>query len=364
MFIVILFSILAIIFTYLEVKYSLKGGMKLGFSLVTLLGVIHYDYGSDYMAYYDVYNDIISYPFDIQYVLDVVIFRDPGWVVLCHLFKYLGGFFSLIAFLAILQNVIVYKTIRKYVSRSWWPISVFIYLFNSSLYLLSFSMLRQSLVIFIFLGCWPLIEKKKILLSLLILIFCSFIHKSSMILLPLAFWGYLPVNKGKILSLFFVVIFSVLWISKDLMNNTLEYFLSFDSLSSYETYGNSDVKMSFGLGYLLGLIPFILSLFYLCKSTSRASLNNKRIVALSMISFFIIPFSLVIPLVNRIAMFFYGYSILSIPMIYGNVNTRILRYGLLSINIMLTMVGYMGFYNSPIYGESYRVFHTVFSQIF
>ena len=110
--------------------------------------MIHYDYGNDYMPYYNVYKQVTSYRFDLSGILAGDYFREPGWVLLCWFFKPIGGFFMMVAVLNLIENMLVYRTIKIYVEKKWWPLSVFIYLFSTSLYLLNFSMMRQKFIAF------------------------------------------------------------------------------------------------------------------------------------------------------------------------------------------------------------------------
>lgn len=100
----------------------------------------------------------------------------------------------MVAALNIFQNVIVYKTIKKYVEKSWWPMAVFIYLFSTCLYLLNFSMMRQGLVVCVFLWSWQWIVEKKWVKTVLVLLICVNIHKSAFFLLPFAFLGFIPMK--------------------------------------------------------------------------------------------------------------------------------------------------------------------------
>ena len=112
MFVVIICSLIAILFTFLESRGTFPNGMKLGFVLVTILGVIHYDFGNDYMSYYSVYESIKDVPFDFELIMSGDLYREPGWVFLNYLFKPVGGFFMLVAVLSIIQNVIIYNFIN------------------------------------------------------------------------------------------------------------------------------------------------------------------------------------------------------------------------------------------------------------
>ena len=151
MYIVITCSLIAILLTYLDSRKIINGGMKWGFILVTLLAVIHYDYGNDYMAYYNLYKQIESFA-SLGDLISSDFYRDAGWSVVNYLFRYLGGFFSLVAVISIFQGVVFYKSINRFLPRHLWAFGIFIYLVTTSFYLLNFSMLRQGFVIASFLA--------------------------------------------------------------------------------------------------------------------------------------------------------------------------------------------------------------------
>ena len=238
MYIVIFCSLLALLLTYLDTRGMVKNGMFLGFVLITFLQVVHYDYGNDYMSYYNKYFEITQYDFNLQNILDKELYREPGWAILNYCFKPFGdyGFFMLVAVISTFQGIVIYKSIKKYVPNSQWPYAVFIYLFSTSLYLMEFTMLRQMLVMIIFIALWPLIERRKFVIPLIILYLCSFIHASSIILLPFTFWGFIPMGKytGKIFTVIYLALFVTLFVYKDLIDDALVgynlYLEVFDSI--------------------------------------------------------------------------------------------------------------------------------------
>lgn len=366
MLIVILFSLIALILTYLEATGKLKNGMKFGFALITFLGAIHYDYGNDYMSYMYIYKECTSVPFDLSSILAKVIFKESGWVLLCWAFKNLGGFFVMVAVLNIVQNIIVYKFIKFNVSTSWWPLAIFIYLFSTSFYLMSFSMMRQEFVMIIFLGLWQYIKGRNWVIPLLVLYACSFIHSSALILLPFSFWGFIPMKNGKCIGCLYIFILIFLWSFKGILNNLFQYALTLDEVfyNYAESYDSDDNSMHIGLGFIMNLIPFVLSTLFLCQNNLRHSSEQKLLVAIASLSFLITPFSRIIPIVGRLGMFFSIFNLGAIPLIYGNIRKPILRIGFLSLFSLMTIYNYIIFFNSPIWQEKYTIFHTIFSQIF
>lgn len=365
MFIVVLCSLVALFLTFLESRKILRNGMGFGFTLVTFLGCIHYNYGNDYMAYYDIYKSIVSVNFNLSDILAGEVYKEPGWALLCYFFKPLGGFFVMVAALNIVQNIIVYRVIKSNVKQTWWPLAVFVYLFSTSFYLLNFSMMRQGLVICLFLGTWMLIKEKKNLKSLLILFLCSTIHKSALVLLPFAFWGMVPIRKGRGAVIIFVILYFFIWFSGTFMNDVMGLFLSFEEFEEYgKAYGDYESENTYRLGFVLNMIPCVLSLLYMMSQRQDCTHEDKLVVALSIISFIIAPFSEIVPLVGRIGIYFSVFQIIAAPKIYSYIKNNIIALGLLSIYCFMILYGYIQFFNSPVYHKAYSDFHTVFSLIF
>ena len=161
MYIVIIISLIALFLTYQESVGRNKWGMKAGFILLTILACIHYDYGNDYMKYYELAKSFDNMPFDLMAIMEGEYFRDPGWVIINVLFNYVGGFFTLVAVLSIFQGAVFYRFIKGNVDKKWWWMGMYIYAICTSFYVLNFSMLRQGLAVAIFLACYPLIKPKE-----------------------------------------------------------------------------------------------------------------------------------------------------------------------------------------------------------
>lgn len=364
MYIVIFCSILALLLTELESNGLLKGAMKWGFFIVTLLGCIHYNYGNDYKAYHNVYNTIVSIPFDWGLLISGHIYKEPGWAILCYIFEDIGGFFMMVAVLNIVQNVIIYKAIKNNVNRRWWTLSIFIYLFSTSFYLLNFSMMRQGLVVCLFLGVWEAIKHKRFLISLIILLLCYTIHNSAIILLPVLLACFVKIKNGRIATLMFILTYILLWFKGGFINEILSLFLFVDDIADYAvSYGEEFNSNTYGIGFILNLIPFILSLIYIADRSRVQEHSDKLAVAISIMCFIIAPFTEVIPLIGRVGMYFGVYQIIAIPKIYSNVATPILRIPLLTVFCIMLIYNYMKFFNSPVFHDSYSTFHTIFSAI-
>lgn len=363
MFVVITTSLIALLLTYLESIGKFRGGMKWGFVMVTILGAIHYNYGSDYMAYYRLYQMIEDNPFNLKSIMSGDVYRDPGWVLLCYLFKYFGGFFMMVAILNIVQNMIVYRFIKREVEKTWRPLAFFIYLFHTGFYLMSFTMMRQELVIIIFLGIWPWIQGRRWLRCIIVLFLCSHIHKTAYILLPFAFWGYFPIKNGKIVISSYLLILLTLYFSSSFLSNVYDMLTDFEEFGRYsKEYGKDEQKVfNVGFGFVLYLLPIIISISYIINNRKS---ENSRIVLLSLIGNLITPFSQIIPLISRVGLYFTVYQISSIPIVFKNINNFSLRKIALFLYLFIIMYDYFLFFNSPLWVKSFSNYKTIFPELF
>lgn len=361
MLVVMSMSLLALLLTYLE-NVGIKGSMKLGFIIITILGCIHYDYGNDYMAYYKLYQQISAQSFEINNIFYSEIFHDRGWVILNYLFKPIGGFFMLVAVLNILQNVIIYNFIKNNVNLSWRVFAVFVYLFSTNLYLLNFSMMRQGLVVALFLYAWQFIRERRWIVSGLIVLFASFIHTSALILLPFIFWAFLPLKNGKFVVVVLLIIMLVFTFYNETVIRILDNLLAFDYFQIYaERYGDNNLVASKGVGYVLNLLPLFVAIFYIMNNSTTES--DRCLVMMFVCSYVLMPFSSVISTIGRVGIYFSAFGMVVIPLVYSKIRSLYLKVPLISIFVLMTLYDYWLFFHSDVYGSAYAKFHTIFEVL-
>lgn len=364
MYIVILSSILALFLTYLESAGRKKNGMFYGFILITFLGCIHYDYGNDYMNYYNIYKSIEVSSVGIAGIINgnLDLYGERGWHLLNYLFKYLGGFFVLVAVLNIIQSYFVYQFIKEEINKKLWPFAVFIYLFYTPFYLMSFTMMRQYFVICVFLGMWRFIKKRKWIVPVVVLFLCSFIHSSAIILIPFSFWAFLPLKNGKSTAVVFFFLFLILWIGGDFLNSAVSVFMNADTLGKYEFYNNEVVSStSRGIGFIVNLIPFFVAEYCLVRKKGKKG-TDKHLVAIALVGFFITPFVPLLPMIGRVGAYFEIFRLYAIPVTYRSIGNKPLRLLLTSFYVVITLFDYYKFFGSEVYSEYFTTFKSIFSQ--
>ena len=110
MFVVFIVAIVSTLLAYSASKGN-KYGLHQAFILITLFFCFRYDFGSDYLAYLQMFNNINRYNIGLLDFNSLSIFSEKGelgWVLLNKLFNPFG-FFGLIAFLSILENYIIFN---------------------------------------------------------------------------------------------------------------------------------------------------------------------------------------------------------------------------------------------------------------
>lgn len=366
MYLVLTIILVALLFSYLESIGKMKNGMKWAFILLGALLAFHYNYGSDYKEYYQVYLTVAQSSLHDVLNGSTMAYGETGWHLLNWAFSRISvkcGFFLMVAVIAVLQNVFCYHFIKREVPQAYWAFAVFVYVFDTSLYLLSFSMMRQSFVVFTFMAIWPLIRDRKWLPSLVFLVGCTFIHKSSLILLPFAFWGFVPVKNGKMIGLFYAVLFIALFVSKDLLNNIYQNMLMVEQFEEYSTIYEADVvERTFSIGRLLSYVPFVAIILYLITK-KKTDYTSRRLVALAGIGTLVTPFSFIVPLLGRVGIYFDVYSIVALPLAFGSIKQPYRNLFFAFYYVVAIYGMYQFFEPSSVYYAAYSTYHTFFSEL-
>lgn len=366
MYIVIFVTLVAIFLTYLESHGRMKNGMFLGFVLVTLLGCIHYDYGNDYMAYQAMFKELTSLPLSIDSLVNDEYGHEPGWVILNHFFSHVGGFYMMVAVLNIIQNSIYYHFIKDNVQKTNWAIAVMIYLMSTSLYVLNFSLMRQGLAISLFIWAWSFIKKKRIIPSLLIIGIASSIHYSAQITIPFVLLPFISLSK-KAISVVYAVLIVVLYVSSSLLSDTFEALAALENLQgtqSLEYYQrNESNTVTYGMGFVLNLIPFIIAVWGLFTKDKLFDDEKKMLVMLSMFNFIIAPFVQVLQMLGRFSMYFSAFDVAAIPFIYTLLPNKKVYQILMFIFIFMLVYSYIMFFLSDVYSNYYTTYHTIFGVL-
>ena len=373
MFVLFTASCLALILVYLGSKDKIPYGLELAFCVVTFIAAIHYNYGNDYKEYMYVFNKFARYDFDLNLIMDKKFYKEPGWTFICFLFQPLG-FYSLVAFLAILQNYIYYLFIKEFVPKNWWILAVFIYLFSDSLWVLNMSMMRQGLSVSLFVLAWIISArgKKYIPISFFIVLVATTIHSSALLILPFLLLLFLKKEYSIFYAIGVSIFMALFFIKPDLFSNFLFVFMDdFDDnisrlIVKYENENSSD---SFGFGFAIKLSSFFIMVFCLIKCRFNLDegkmLSNKaiRCIAVALFSVALLPVIKVNVMAGRFVYYFVAFLIPAIPLAYKEISIY-LRIPFLGILIFYYVYCYVSFFYSPVWMRYFAEFHSIFEILF
>lgn len=358
----IIVCIIAILLALSESLGLSRYGLLFGFLVTAILYALHYNFGNDYHSYYDWFIETLYSDFPTSFTEFMNMSRDPGWDIINYAFGFLFGkygFFALVAVFGVLQSYAYYSLIRKYVAPQWYWFSMTVYVFTPALFLQSFNVMRLSLVMCIFVQIIPMLQHKKIVLPLLLLIVCIFIHGSSIILIPIVFLSLVPLHP-RVLAVSSVILLILCFLVQSLFASFFVNIGELRLVTRFEHYLGAPEKNTFRLGYIVGLIPFFVLIIKLFLKEIDS--NYHWVVCIWLIGIIIAPLSGVTTIIERLTFYFQTVSVVVLPLIYNNIKNPIFRVGFISVWLALAFLGVHS-YMTPdsVFYEPYKEYQTIFS---
>lgn len=360
---VLLWGLIAIFCTALQSLGHWRYGLACGFLITTTLLAIHYDFGNDYWSYYDWFEESLSMPTPNSFAEFIEISRDPGWDLLNLIFgRFFGesGFFIMVAILSIIEGLCYFVFIKKHISQSWYWLAMALYVLNQHFFILTFSMMRQSLVMAILLFCFSQMLQKKVWTPLLIIVLLSTIHNSVLLCLPLLAIMIFPSHNQRLVGVILMTAWLTFLLSSHILEPMLQKFASItDSFARYVEVYTKDSTMSFGFGYALRLLPFLYLLY--CLFTNRIEEKYILLTIIWSLSIILVPFGQIIPLFARLLFYFELAELVVIAKLCSITQSKFIRYGLIFSSLTFAIYTlYTAFYTpTSVYYEPFLNFHTI-----
>jgi hypothetical protein len=351
MLITILLGILSVFCAYLARYKESKWGLKAAFVFVYFFLALRYDFGNDYKWYMVSFNSLNEFMF--KDYLNMLLPYEPGWIFLNLVFSKLG-FFALTAFLAIINCIIYYRFIKRYVPVNMYWLAVFIYIYQPNFMLLHSSAMRQSISIMIFVFSIDYLVNKNTLKYFACVLLASLFHYTALILIPIYFLAY---YKNKISTPIGIIIITF-YLSLFFYRSYFSILINFAVLNFYEKYDyyQNAAEVNSGLGFIYYTLLFILTLYFEKFQTKEISLIFK----ISVVSFLIIPLALIVDMTGRLGMYFSPTLMIVFPMLYKSMNKIYYKYSFLIILIMLTFFQFFQFF----YSDNYKIYFFEYNTIF
>lgn len=347
---VITLNIIFILFAYISRYTYLKNGLKISFVLIFLFLALRYNYGNDYKSYFEGFITINQFK-EIDF-FDKSLHFEPGWIILCRLFKSIG-FFAMVASLALFTCIVYYNFIKKYVPVKYYWFATFIYVFNPLFMLTQISAMRQSLAITLFIISIDYIYKKKIILYILCIGIASLIHTSALLLLPAYLLAYYNGKINKLSIIIYFSIFIMLFVFIESLAPFINRFIG-NYFSQYEVYTDPGVVGS-GLGIIYSALLLILLLSYDRFQNKKTSIIFK----IAIISFMFIPLSINIQLIGRIVMYFGTATIIAYPIILMNLKKTVYKIIFVTTLMFITTFQFFQFFYSDVWKDAFGTYQTI-----
>ena len=338
--------VIALLLTLLEGKGKLKNGMTYAFFMLIFLFSLRGAYGNDYLTYQKLFDNIINNRvgwFEVE----------MGWYALNRILGSLG--FHAVLFVHIsLVLLPLYVMIKRYVPARYRWLSMFLIVFNPSVFLLDLSMLRQSIAqSFFLLAVNSMILSKRI--RSLVLLGCGFMfHYSCIICTPFIFLkDIFKVTKPYVVIMVLVLTLFIFSLNGELVMYIMS--LVRENELFQEEYGSYTVIASeggTGYGLLLQYLFFLPAFFQLKKFNNVDYL----FIILYVVSFVFVPFGKYMTLYLRLSGYFAIFSIFLLPRLLSNCKDIIVKRVTYVIIYFYYLYSYYDFFHSATYGRYYMNF--------
>ena len=224
--------------------------------------------------------------------------------------------------------------------------------------------MRQSLVMALLLPCFTLIQQKKIITPLIIVLILSTIHNSVLLCIPLLAIPLLPVNNQKLIGITLVILWLFFLLASQYLEPILKQVASITSaFDRYVYVYTKESNMTFGLGYILRILPFGYMIFGLLSS--RFDDTYIPFMLIWSLAIILIPFGTIVPLFARLLFYFELAELAIIPILYSNIQYKTVKYVMVLASIAYSAYSlYTSFYlSTSVYYESFLIFRTIFEVI-
>lgn len=314
------------------------------FLILFLFSALRYDFGPDYMAYFNIFNSIQD--------------GTSSWGQSDWLYKQLNlwipNFFVLIALLSLFYTFSVGSLIRSNLKVKDYWFSFLILLINPYIFLVHQSSIRQTISICIVVLSISFIIKRKLIRYTVLVLIATGFHASAIIVFPLYFilnekkivsWNKLAIIGG-LAVLLFTPIFDVI------AYKMLEY-MPIHYRFYYEQGLQNTTRAT-----ILSSVYFFVVLFNINKLHGREIIYGKLSLVATMLSILALRASMI----NRIGMYFDIFLIVTLPQIFSKIERKTHKCMLFVLLITIYLLRYYSFFTDPVWSKAYGVYRTILVQ--
>lgn len=364
----IIVGIIALFFSFLHDNYGFKWGLGIAMLLLTFFIAIRWEWGNDMPTYMDIFHNIgahgiTSFSQIGQISIGGIKDHEYGWIIVNLLCQPIG-FFGMTILLSIIEGIIVYWFIKKYVPVGYFTYAVFLYVFNWNMMVLGCSMMRQWFAMCIILLAIPALIEGKLFKYILVVYIASIIHTSALLFIPIYFLRLLFNISFSYKNLIYISFCLLIWafLIGEALGGIFSNVLSIDIFNLYSVYDErlfSDADLSFTIGF--GALLFCISILVCFLSSIYAPYEIKIIIWTFVIGYhLLLPFVTIIAMSTRLLFYFQAIGIVAIPNGIRYISNRTIRIGVTLFLILWYIQSFLSSFMSSTWTEAFFEYHTIF----
>ncbi len=351
-FILLLIVLLINYFTY---RKRARSSFVIAFTFIVLFIylAIRYDYGTDYLNYYKLFNDqsLIEDSREILFWKIFYSFNSYEFFIFCHTAVFL---------------ITLYVFLRKNISPQYYVLFLLSFMLHPGMIYCYITAMRSALAAstFIIIAQYFYIKKKNIVIYLIGIIIASLFHTSAIVLILLPLFEFIISKLSvKIVLVCYCLLFII---SAFFLQDIIQGILSgFDVFNRYSYYVEEDYIDSTSSSIIILRSLYLFPLYYMLRLYYSHKLSDEfnRIMVIAFLYFVILFVGL--DFQNRYAIILFPYVIASVCLTLANtsnmLNKSIIIIPYLVVLFYLNYVMYKIYMENPFIQGNFIYYHTIFS---
>lgn len=338
-----------------------KKGLNISFFLVTVFLAIRFKWGNDYENYLEWFQMVKNYSLgDLITRTELSHHEEWLWSVLNRLFAGVG-FFGFVIAITVFENWVIYRTISRHVDSKYYWLSMFIYVLSTKTFAVGASMMRQYFCMCCFMIVVELMLERKLLWSIIIIVLCSFIHRSNIYILAFLPIFYIHVKQGEISISFYIAaaVFYYVWIitTTYVLSNYIRVIVPDDMEFAFLQYSERSVAATnTGVGQLFYTVVLLTTIYTIPKADKK----DQTFLFLIILGSLFNPLISVVPIMARYTLYCHMYNIIIWPLFFKYIKDKRFVIILTAINMLIIVKAFFDFFKSPIWVDRFMEYHTIF----
>jgi hypothetical protein len=351
---------LSAIFSVFLTRHSkAKIGLFVSFLLLYIFQAIRYDFGNDYLAYLKSYDLIKSSPLELNSLLNYSKdYRlEIGYVLLIKFFPF-TSFFAFVAIWSLVNCLVYYSIIKKYVHKSYYWFALAIYLFCPLGMLIQLSAFRQTIAIWIFVWAFKFLRDQKPIKFLILMTLGGLFHSSCFILIPLYLMGKKQLLTNKLIYVFSMIFVLLVFLNTPFRNYLLP--LIENNFNRYSVYTTSYMDSLLRNQSKVEIIMKTFLLVLILITYKNGNLLQRQYSILASFFIFLSCFVNIFVMSDRLSMYFIPFLIIAVPNSMVYIKKQLVQNLSMLLVISYYLLQFFRTFYSDTWGSHYINYNSVF----